>query len=70
MADRRYRVVVSRINEPAHADPYATFIADFIEVTPDGSLRLSWKDGGYSCSGGLWDGIQVTVIPPEKDAHA
>jgi hypothetical protein len=68
MAKSRYEVVVSRINEPAHAGPYETVIADHVEITPDGSLYLSWgKDGkeGRFFSFGLWDGIKVTVLRPE-----
>jgi hypothetical protein len=63
MATRRYEVIVSRINEPEHAEPYETVLADQIEITPEGSLRLSWEDGGRFFSGTLWSGITVKVLP-------
>ena len=62
MAKKRYRVIVSRINEPADAEPTASFLADRIEITSDGSLRLSWEGGGYSYSSGLWNGVEVKVL--------
>ena len=53
-----FRVTVSRINEGLHDEPYITFEAHTVVVSPDGRLSIT-SEKGRIFSAGSWDGFEL-----------
>jgi len=54
-----FEVIVSRINEGLHQEPYETFQASDIRVGPDGTLHINTASGSRTLSPGLWEAFEV-----------